>query len=184
MGLVAPWHVASSWTRDRTVSPVLAVRFFTSEPPMSSNHWKIQWLPFFNLQFTSCQLNIRKKYIFYLFYLCAQSYLTLCYSIDCISPGSSVHGIFQARILDWLAISYSRGIFSTQGSNPCLLYWQADSLPLCRLGRPLSIVNLQCCVTFCCTTKWFRYIHTHIHIYTCIHSFSFIFFSFIIRYWI
>ena len=37
-------------------------------------------------------------------------------------PGSSVHGIFQARLLEWLAISSSRGIFPTQGSNlgfPC-----------------------------------------------------------------
>ena len=34
---------------------------------------------------------------------------------------SSVHGIFQARILEWVAISYSRGIFPTQGVNPCLL---------------------------------------------------------------
>ena len=35
---------------------------------------------------------------------------------------SSVHGIFQARILEWVAISYSRGIFPTQGVNPCLLH--------------------------------------------------------------
>ena len=30
----------------------------------------------------------------------------------------SVHGIFQARVLEWVAISFSRGIFPTQGSNP------------------------------------------------------------------
>ena len=30
-----------------------------------------------------------------------QSYLTLCDLMDCISPGSSVHGILQARILEW-----------------------------------------------------------------------------------
>ena len=34
-----------------------------------------------------------------------QSYLTLCYPMNCSLPGSSVHGIFQARILEWLAIS-------------------------------------------------------------------------------
>ena len=33
----------------------------------------------------------------------------LCDPIDCSPPGSSVHGIFQARILEWVAISYSRG---------------------------------------------------------------------------
>ena len=32
-------------------------------------------------------------------------------------PGSSVHGILQARILEWVAVPFSRGIFSTQGLN-------------------------------------------------------------------
>ena len=41
----------------------------------------------------------------------AQSYLTLCNPMDCSPPGSFVHGIFQARILEWVAISYSRGFF-------------------------------------------------------------------------
>ena len=40
--------------------------------------------------------------------VCAQSCLTLCNPMDCSPPGSSVHGIFQAEILDWGAISYSR----------------------------------------------------------------------------
>ena len=39
----------------------------------------------------------------------AQSCLTLCDLMDCSLPGSSVHGIFQARILEWGAISFSRG---------------------------------------------------------------------------
>ena len=39
----------------------------------------------------------------------AQSCLTLCDPVDCSPPGSSVHGIFQARILEWVAISFSRG---------------------------------------------------------------------------
>ena len=38
--------------------------------------------------------------------------------------GSAVHGISQARILEWIAIFFSRGIFPTKGSNP--------SLPHCR----------------------------------------------------
>ena len=37
-------------------------------------------------------------------------------------PGSSVHGILQARILEWVAIPFSRGIFPTQGLNPGLLH--------------------------------------------------------------
>ena len=39
----------------------------------------------------------------------AQSCPTLCDPLDCSLPGSSVHGIFQARILGWVAISFSRG---------------------------------------------------------------------------
>ena len=35
--------------------------------------------------------------------------LTLCNPMDCSPPGSSVHGILQARILEWVAISSSRG---------------------------------------------------------------------------
>ena len=38
----------------------------------------------------------------------AQSCLTLCNPMDCSPPGSSVHGILQARILEWVAISFSR----------------------------------------------------------------------------
>ena len=41
--------------------------------------------------------------------LVTQSCLTLFHSIDCSPPGSSVHGIFQARILEWVAIPFSRG---------------------------------------------------------------------------
>ena len=39
----------------------------------------------------------------------AQLCLTLCDPMDCSPPGSSVHGILQARILEWVAISFSRG---------------------------------------------------------------------------
>ena len=39
----------------------------------------------------------------------AQSYPTLCNPMDYSLPGFSVHGIFQARVLEWVAISFSRG---------------------------------------------------------------------------
>ena len=39
----------------------------------------------------------------------AQSCPTLCDPMDCSPPCSSVHGILQARILEWVAISFSRG---------------------------------------------------------------------------
>ena len=38
----------------------------------------------------------------------AQSCPTLCDPMDCSLPGSSVHGIFQAIVLEWIAISFSR----------------------------------------------------------------------------
>ena len=39
----------------------------------------------------------------------SQSCPALCYPLDCSPPGSSIHGIFQARVLEWVAISFSRG---------------------------------------------------------------------------
>ena len=51
----------------------------------------------------------------------AQSCPTLCDPMDYSLPGSFVPGIFQARVLEWGAISFSRGIFLTQGSNLGLL---------------------------------------------------------------
>ena len=55
----------------------------------------------------------------------AQSCLTLCYFMDCSLLGSSVHGIFQARVLEWVAISFSRG-----SSQPRDLTWVS-----CIVGR-------------------------------------------------
>ena len=58
---------------------------------------------------------------------------TLSDTMDCSQPGSSVHGFLQARILKWVAIPSSRGIFLTQGLNLHLLrllHWQVGSLPL------------------------------------------------------
>ena len=49
--------------------------------------------------------------ISYTEWVSAQSCLTLCDPMDCSPPGSSVHGIFQARILEWVAVSYARGSF-------------------------------------------------------------------------
>ena len=50
----------------------------------------------------------------------AQSCLTLCNPMNCSLPGSSVHGIFRARILEWVAISFSRG--SSQPRDRTLVF--------------------------------------------------------------
>ena len=44
--------------------------------------------------------------------------------MDCSLPVSSVHGILQARILEWVAFPFFRGIFVTQGSNPGLPHYR------------------------------------------------------------
>ena len=69
---------------------------------------------------------------------CVLSCLTVCRPMGCSPPGSSVHGIFKARILKWVAISFSRE--SSQPTikpmslvSPAL---QADSLPAEPSGRP------------------------------------------------
>ena len=46
---------------------------------------------------------------FHVCVLVTQSYLTLCDPRDCSPPGFSIHGIHQARILEWIAILLSRG---------------------------------------------------------------------------
>ena len=69
-----------------------------------------------------------------------QSFLTLCNPVHC-SLAVSVHGILQARILEWVAMPFSKGNFPTQGLNPCLfhlLHWQPDSLPLAPPGKPIQ----------------------------------------------
>ena len=52
----------------------------------------------------------------------AQSCPTLCDPMDCSLPGSSVHGIFQARVLEWGAIAFSKnGIRDQHFGNDCWL---------------------------------------------------------------
>ena len=58
--------------------------------------------------------------------LVAKSCLTLCNPMHCSPPGFSVHGISQARILKWVAISFSRRSIPTQRLNPPFLNCQAD----------------------------------------------------------
>ena len=49
----------------------------------------------------------REAFNFFIFFIFAQSCLTLCDTMDCSLPGFSVHGIFQARVLEWGAIAFS-----------------------------------------------------------------------------
>ena len=68
----------------------------------------------------------------------------LCDLMDCSPPGSSVREISQARTLEWVAMSFSRGSYQLRNqtcvSYTCLLYWQAGSSPLAPPGKPLPIL--------------------------------------------
>ena len=82
--------------------------------------------------------------------LVAQLCLTLCNSMDCYPPGSSVHGILQAGILEWVPISCSRG--SSQPRNwtqpPA---FRGDSLPSEPPGKPfLGWIRRPMCSHYCC----------------------------------
>ena len=46
---------------------------------------------------------------------------TLSDPMDCSPPGSSIHGIFQARVLEWGAIAFSKGLYELQ-ANPERIY--------------------------------------------------------------
>ena len=68
----------------------------------------------------------------------AQLCPTLRDPMDCSPPGSSVHGISQARTLEQVAISFSRGSSQPRDRTHVLLrllHWQVDSLPLSHLGN-------------------------------------------------
>ena len=91
----------------------------------------------------------------------AQSCLTLCNPMDCSLPGFSVHGILQPRILEWVAISSSRGS-SNPGIKPGSPALQVGSLPSESPGKHTCVdsVNmliritaaaksLQSCPTLC-----------------------------------
>ena len=104
-----------------------------------------------NSDFISCYLiHMNQFWKFITFYLlCATcmvshfSHVRLSDPTDCSLPDSSVHGILQVKILEWVAISSSRG--SSQQLNPCLLcllHWQEASLPLAPPGKP-SICYIQ-----------------------------------------
>ena len=62
--------------------------------------------------------------------------LTLCDPMDRRPPGCPAHGILQARILEWVAISFSRGIFPIQGLNPGLPHCREILYHLSHQGSP------------------------------------------------
>ena len=87
-------------------------------------------------------------------FLITQLCLTLCDPMDCSLPGSSLHGILEARILKWVAISSCRGSSPPSGQtcvscilSPFRLLNNIEQSPLCYTVGPceLSILNIVVC---------------------------------------
>ena len=83
--------------------------------------------------------------------LSLESCPTLCDPMDCSQPGPSVHGLLQARILEWIVISSFR-ISSRPGDRTphflCLLHWRAGSLPVAPPGK-VKVKVTQSCPILC-----------------------------------
>ena len=78
--------------------------------------------------------------LWYVWYIPALLCLTLRHLMDCSPPGSPVHGIFQVRILEWVAIS-SPGGFPNLGIEPRSPALQADALPSELQGKPYCVTG-------------------------------------------
>ena len=77
----------------------------------------------------------------------AQSCPTLCDPMDCSPPHFSVHGIFQARVLEWVAISFSRG--SSRPRDQTQVSCIVSKMLYCLSHQGSNTVSLRC------TTCWF-----------------------------
>ena len=137
-----PSFSLSSFTLIKRLFSSSSVSAFRVVSPVNLGGW-CSVLAFFQMAFFHFS---RINWLLLCSHACSVTHLclTLCDPVDCKPPDSSVHvrGIFQARILEQIAISYSKGIFPTQGSYLHLLnliYWQAGSLPLHHQGMPRAL---------------------------------------------
>ena len=105
---------------------------------------------------------------------------TLCNPMDGNLPGSSVHGILQARALEWVAMPSPQGIFLIQRSNPCLSVpctgspvpyrcytWEAQApcvhrfmRVVCALSACLHIVCVICALCLPVCISYVSYVHS------------------------
>ena len=92
--------------------------------------------------------------------LVAQSYLTLCDPTDCRPPGSTVHGILQARRLELVAIPFSRESPQPRDQNwvSCI----ASRFFFSFIFISWRLITLQYCSGFCHTLTWIS------HGFTCV----------------
>ena len=94
-----------------------------------------------------CDLHTSVERIIYCccFVSVTQLCLTLCNPMDCSPPGSSVHGVLQARILEWIAMPFSRGQYNItyefMSELSIILFWSV-CLSLCQYHTILITVVL------------------------------------------
>ena len=83
-------------------------------------------------------------------WLFSHKILSLCDPMDCSLAGSSVYGILQAKVLEWVVISFSRVSFRPRnqtgdlpdpGIEPASPAWQVDSLPLSHQESPTEVYS-------------------------------------------
>ena len=126
----------SSWPRDRTLVSCIASGFLTTEPlGRPSQPGPVLWVLLSSIKEGNgkSHFSLRpKSFVIPHSWLKAkvldtQSCPTLCNPMNCNPPGSSVHGILQARILEWVAISFSR-VTSQPRDRAWETALQADSL--------------------------------------------------------
>ena len=72
--------------------------------------------------------------------LVTQSCPILCDPMNCSPPGSSVHELLQARMLEWEAIPFSRGLLNPENSSPSEFF--TDSSPSEPPGKPKYMLNI------------------------------------------
>ena len=95
--VAVPFSRGSSQPRDRTRVSCIAGRFFTS---WASREAQEYWSELSGMGKSPCMCVHAKS---------LQLRLILCSPMDCSTPGSPAHGVFQARILEWVAVPFSRG---------------------------------------------------------------------------
>ena len=95
----------------------------------------------------------------------AQSCPTLCDPMDCSLPGFSIHGIFQARILEWVAISFSRGSSWPRNqtwvsciAGKCFILWATREALVC---SPYILVSLYSAWLMTLNISSYAYVHAY-----------------------
>ena len=116
MFIAALFIIARTWKQPRCPSAdewirkpwyIYTMEYYSAVKKNTSESVLIRWMKLEPI--TQSEVSQKEKHQYSMCVLVAQSCPTLCDPMDCNPPGSSVHEIFQARILEWVAISFSRG---------------------------------------------------------------------------